>query len=383
MEPVLQQTFNERRLKHDKVDERGVKNLAVCEMDEEGKKGAKMTINMKQLDPDYETLSYLSSPKEVVHEVIKPKLHIDSHELAKMVKEETQDVENILKIAPLDLPLREDRYALKKRVQRLRLNTESVMLLEESIVNHTPTADEAMIETPPEALVRIMHTVESGVTPECPPDQIFHTLFEETTTEHSVVLSSIAPGPLQDVLVPQQLAKEIHKESVTPGLINLINIYKNVSNAKDWPTVDIFDFVMDDTARKPSKKQPTIPFKSLQSEEMPWADEDLKPMVNIVGAEPAVVLEPAYVPDLESSGNLENAMSHGIEYFVEANPVQYLSRVQLRGTQPPSWFPGYILALPEFPDVVKMVKNPDEVFNSSWKSCHPKLIPHGSISVLH
>lgn len=51
-----------------------------------------------------------------------------------------------------------------------------------------PTADEVIVETPPEALANIMHTVESGVTPECPPDQIFHTLFEEKTNEQSVIL---------------------------------------------------------------------------------------------------------------------------------------------------------------------------------------------------
>ncbi|XP_066149468.1 uncharacterized protein [Euwallacea fornicatus] len=387
MEPLLQQTFSGTRVKRDEVTKKVVKNLAVDKMNEKEKKGAKVIISMQQLNPDYETLSvtpsYLSSPKDVVHEEARPKLHMEYHELAKMVKEESQDVENILKIVPPDLPLREDRYALKQRVQRLRLNAESVMFLEESIINHTPTADEAIVETPPEVLACIMHTVESGVAPECPPDQIFHTLFEETSTEHSIVLSSVSPGLLQDVLVPQQLAKEIHKESVTAGLINLIDIYKNVSEAEDWPAMDVFNVVMDDAARKPSKEHPTVPFKPLQNEEMPWADEDLEPIVNIVGAEPAIVLQPAYVPDLESSGNLESVMSRGIEYFVEADPVQYISKVQLRGSQPPTWFPGYILALPEFPGVVKLARNPDEVFTSSWKSCHPKLIPDESISILH
>lgn len=105
--------------------------------------------------------------------------------------------------------------------------------------------------------------------------------------------------------------------------------------------------------------------------------------MNIVGAEPAAVLEPFNIHELESSGNLEAELSHGIEYFVQADPVQYMSRVQLRGSQPPPWFPGYIYALPEFADVVKLARNPDEVFASSWKSCRPKIIPDNSISVLH
>lgn len=48
-----------------------------------------------------------------------------------MVEEETQDVENTLRMVPPDLPLHEDRYAVKKRLQKLRLNTESMILLEE------------------------------------------------------------------------------------------------------------------------------------------------------------------------------------------------------------------------------------------------------------
>lgn len=58
-----------------------------------------------------------------------------------------------------------------------------------------------------------------------------------------------------------------------------------------------------------------------------------------MGAEPGVVLDPANVPDLEPD-NLVQELSKGIEYFVSADPVQYMSRVQLRGTQPPPWFPG-------------------------------------------
>lgn len=96
------------------------------------------------------TPSYTSTAREVVHEVIKvinhfgtqrlkihtasrlqPKIQISSSELAKMVEEETQDVENTLKMVPPDLTFQEDRYASKKRLQRLRLTTDSIILLEE------------------------------------------------------------------------------------------------------------------------------------------------------------------------------------------------------------------------------------------------------------
>ncbi|CAG9772247.1 unnamed protein product [Ceutorhynchus assimilis] len=396
MEPIIQQTYSEKWVERDDVAERVVKSLSVTDVDEGSGRGTRITISEQQLDPDYglssdgrdvislkETVSvtpsYTTTVKRVVHEVTSPKIQMDPAELSQLVEEEILDIENTLKIVPPDLVLQEDRYAVKRRLQKLRLNAESIMLLEESVVNPTPTADDAMTETPPEALATIMHTIESGVSPDCAPDQMFHSLFEEKATEQSVILSSVGPGPLQDVIVPQVLSKEIHKESMTPNLTGLTNIYKNVTDAKDWPPVDIFDSVMDAAAKSPNKERKTRPFKALEDEEMPWNDEDLEPLVNIVGAEPAVVLDQTKIEDIE---NLEKTLAQGIEYFVDADPVQYMSRVQLRGTQPPPWFPGYIYALPEFPDVVKLARNPDEVFIAGWRSCQPRIIPEHSFSIL-
>ncbi|XP_050300647.1 uncharacterized protein LOC126739149 [Anthonomus grandis grandis] len=398
-EPVIQETYTEKIVERDEYSEKIIKNLVVSDTDDEGKV-TRITISEQQLDPDYNlpsegkdivtvketislTPSYKTSAKDVRHETITPKIDIDPNELARLVEEEIEDVENTLKMVPPDLSLQEDRVSVKKRLQKLRLNTESMILIEESVVNPPATADEPIAESPPETLANIMHTVESGVTPACPPDQVFHTLFEEKLTEQSVILSSVGPGPLQDVMVPQVLTKEIHKESMTPDLTDLTNIYKNVTDAKDWPPVDIFATVMDAEAKSPKKEIKSRPFKPIADEEMPWGNEDIEPLVNIVGAEPVAVLGPANISDLEKSGNVETELAHGIEYFVDADPVQYMSRVQLRGTNPPPWFPGYIFALPEFPDVVKIARNPDEVFISSWKSCQPRIIPEESFSILH
>lgn len=63
-------------------------------------------------------------------------------------------------------------------------------------------------------------------------------------------------------------------------------------------------------------------------------------LVHIVGADPPEVVDPYDLDELMKSGNLENELSNGIDYFVEADPIQYMSRVQLRGTQMPPYFPG-------------------------------------------
>ncbi|KAJ8977018.1 hypothetical protein NQ317_018743 [Molorchus minor] len=66
---------------------------------------------------------------------------------------------------------------MKQRLQKLRLNSESVALLEQSIIQPTPTADEAQTDPSPEAMAKMMHTVEKGVPPQSTPDQVFHSLF--------------------------------------------------------------------------------------------------------------------------------------------------------------------------------------------------------------
>lgn len=52
-------------------------------------------------------------------------------EIAKLVEEENEDVDNTLKMLPPDLVLSPGKYEIKKRLQHLQLNSESVALLEQ------------------------------------------------------------------------------------------------------------------------------------------------------------------------------------------------------------------------------------------------------------
>lgn len=47
------------------------------------------------------------------------------------MEEENEDVNNTLKMLPPDLPLSPGKYEVKKRLQHLQLNSESVALLEQ------------------------------------------------------------------------------------------------------------------------------------------------------------------------------------------------------------------------------------------------------------
>lgn len=52
-------------------------------------------------------------------------------EVAQLVEEEKEDVENTLKMVPVDLVLEPGKYEIKQRLQKLRLNSESMALLEQ------------------------------------------------------------------------------------------------------------------------------------------------------------------------------------------------------------------------------------------------------------
>lgn len=49
---------------------------------------------------------------------------------------------------------------------------------------------------------------------------------------------------------------------MTPDLTDLTTLYKNVTDAKDWPPVDIFASVMDDAAKSLEKGRIFYNFKS-------------------------------------------------------------------------------------------------------------------------
>ncbi|CAH2008343.1 unnamed protein product [Acanthoscelides obtectus] len=80
-------------------------------------------------------------------------------------------------------------------------------------------------------------------------------------------------------------------------------------------------------------------FQPISDENSPWANAELERLVNLVGAEPVEVLDPFNTEELDID-DLIKEMGNGVDLFLDANPVQYMSRVQLRGSQLPSYFPG-------------------------------------------
>ncbi|XP_060527603.1 uncharacterized protein LOC132702821 isoform X2 [Cylas formicarius] len=292
LEPILQQTYTEKRVDKQRDAEKIVRNISVVEIDETTGQAVRVTMSAQQIDPDYglpsqgrdvtsvkETIavtpSYTTTARDVTREVTRLTVDLDPVELERLVEEETEDVDNTLKMAPPELPLSPEKYGIKKRLRKLRMNSESMALLEQSVVNPMPTADGALSETPPEAIATILHAIESGVAPQCTPDQVFNSLFETKLPERAITLSSVGPGPLQDVVVPHELDMNVHKEAMTADLNKLTDVYRNTANIEELPYVDIFTKVMEGALDStPGKGRTTRPFKPIMDEESPWGDED-------------------------------------------------------------------------------------------------------------
>ncbi|XP_028132975.1 uncharacterized protein LOC114328344 [Diabrotica virgifera virgifera] len=401
VEPVLQKAVFEKRIEREKQGETFTKNVTISNLNERNEMDV-VEMGVQQMDPKFAkmdgkeiigvtstisvTPSYTTVAKDYIRALTEEKgdLGLTPEEVSRLVEEETEDVENTLKMIPPDLVLSPGRYEIKQRLQQLRINSESVALLEQSIIQPEVTADEAQYEPSPEAMAGVMHTVETGITPEATPDQVFNSLFQEPPNENYIKLSSVTPGPLQDVVVPTEIPKEIHKEAVTDEMSKLTEKLNNMQ-PQDVPYVDIFTRVMgaDPEYKYPEKgKNKPRQFETITDERSLWVNANLEHLVNVVGAEPMDVLDPFNLDDLERSENLVQEMANGMDYFVETNPVQYINRVQLRGSQQPSYFPGYNVAVPDFPDLMKIVQSPDEVFAIAWKSVQPKYFDEESMMSL-
>ncbi|CAH2008339.1 unnamed protein product [Acanthoscelides obtectus] len=355
-EQVLQKAVLEQRLERDEVGEKMVKSLKVSDLNKQKGKVNMMEVNIQQLDPNYAridggkdvigvtstvsvTPSYKTYSRECVRvstEPTEPEIEMSLEEVAQMVAEEKEDVENTLKMVPPELVLIPGRYEMKRRLHSLRIHSESMALLEQSIINPQPTADEAQAEPAPEIMATMMHTVETGVSPQSAPDEVFNTLFQENANEHFIKLSSVSPGPMQDVVVPGEMPKDIHKEALSGEMGSLAEKLANGSP----PEQDLFDKMVEEMHKTPEKgKNNPRSFQPISDENSPWANAELERLVNLVGAEPVEVLDPFNTEELDID-DLIKEMGNGVDLFLDANPVQYMSRVQLRGSQLPSYFPG-------------------------------------------
>lgn len=67
---------------------------------------------------------------------------------------------------------------------------------------------------------------------------------------------------------------------------------------------------------------------------------DYQPIANLVGATPSPAAASGFDYSLTEPEKMFPTDTSGLEYILVPQPPSHVSRVQLRGTTKPSWFPG-------------------------------------------
>jgi hypothetical protein len=320
--------------------------------------------------------------------------NINRHHVNRLVREETEDVENTLKMVPPDLVSPSvERYPVKKKLQSLRLNAEPMSLLAQSVIHPVPTADEVEAEAPPEVVAEVIDAVEKGATPDSAPNQIFNSLFPEVQ-EPRIGVSAVAPGPLEDMVVPTAHAPKLVEEILTDEMEELLKI--EVQNKQELPKDDIATDNNITAAERSPRGENKTPML-LESEIPPWEEATIQKLAALVGGDPIENLDASDVTGLESPEDINHELSKGIDYFIDADVVPFQTKVQIRGSKLPKWFPGMCLAFcclffmrfsgymstfPHLPELVKISRSPSEVLHSAWKAVQPKIFPEDSLLIV-
>lgn len=66
---------------------------------------------------------------------------------------------------------------------------------------------------------------------------------------------------------------------------------------------------------------------------------DMQPVIDLVGAAPRSTITAVNLSDITPTV-VHNEVDNVLEYHLIPKQPQYVSKVQLRGSQQPNWFPG-------------------------------------------
>lgn len=390
---VLQKVITEKRVERTKYGEVVAKNIRTIETDPATGENILVEEEFQELNPEFppskglikETVSILSerdittsfvmSRKNIIRETIKLTLDLgmDKNRVELLVREETEDVSNILKNVAPELVNQDPRlFSLKKRHQQLSLSPENAGLLEKSFTSSPITADLPTVEASPELVATVMDVSNKSGLSTIPTERIFNSLFgAERESSPYVILSSASPGPLEDVVIPTFVDENIHQQILSRQMEQVSALVQLTDNK---PSEDSFLKAQPSKPRRKGRRK--RPYKPLSAEDPPWSNEALLVSIEAVGARPSYSLHPPDILDTVSMGRLKKETAKGVEYILDCEPHQYLSRVQLRGSQPPPWFPGYMVALS---NSVEVAKSPSEVLLSAWKSVQPDVFSDDSV----
>lgn len=105
------------------------------------------------------------------------------------------------------------------------------------VINQTHKDDDEQDEMQPEVAAAIMHTEERGLTMASSPAHMYNYLFPNEDADPLIAISSVAPAPLQDVVVPTSTPRGLVKKGITREVEQAAETSKRDQNL---PVADIF-----------------------------------------------------------------------------------------------------------------------------------------------
>ncbi|KAF5304184.1 hypothetical protein FQR65_LT08078 [Abscondita terminalis] len=311
----------------------------------------------------------------------------DPEEVSHMIEEEAKEIDAISKIPPPEVKGSTSTvFPIKKKLQTMLLNPESVRMLEKSVVLPPVSADEAQEELAPEVMAAIMHTEEKGINLEAAPTNVYNYLFPKENDDLVIQVKPVAPVPMQQVVVPEQIPSELLTEGVPAEIESIAQDAKSCCCRQ--PTDNLYSSSMlkerpVKVYNKAVKGQPGRKgYPILSEQQPPWNSEDLQPIMDLVGAAPKSQAPPADITDTDLNVTptfYHNEQENVLEYHLIPQPPRFTSNVQLRGSQKPSWFPGYYMALPEN---IRCVTSPCGVLPAAWQAVQPDIFAEDSFLII-
>lgn len=327
------------------------------------------------------TVTYEGDPEDIRQAPVLP----SPQDVAKMVREETALINETLALQMPDVKrVSPSTYPIRKKALGYSFNKDTVAGVESRETSATCTAMPEDLEEPtPEMIAEMMNIEERGLTLGDVPSNLYNYLFPgPTSTEPKVAVASAVSFPLHDVVIPDKIPNmsmdvQNIEEVMNVTLHAAVAASGNQNDNSYCATVGEEPLVTKNAARKggKTKRKRVTP---IANEKPPWgAIEDVEPVIDLVGAPLAVNRTIQQETEEECDPLME-----GIEFLLQTEAPQHYSQIQMRGTQKPDWFPGYVMALPNVPNLVTLARSPSEVFGAAWQATQPDIFNDDSLFII-
>lgn len=286
---------------------------------------------------------------------------------------------------------------LTEKLQRLKKKPQSRRLLEETLDQSIPGEhdDETMKS---DLVASLLDGEERGmIDTSRSPLRTYETLFPPLADEPTVNVSPASPAPLHDIVVPVGEAGLEDVAIVTEELSQAMNDDQGAMPEGNMYAATMARMRDDEGEKRKHEKEKEkeraqeekmrnsgkdkddtyIRKGVLQEERAPW-EIALGSLEDLVGGKMSMLSTGETLPSDESI----RATAGRFEYILEYKRPDNYSCVQLRGSQPPIWFPGYYSVFSYNTNYVKLERSPSRTLATAWNLFSPQAIAENSEIVI-